>query len=337
MTSKMAGTHSGLVGVTTPMETGSNHLTARHRIRRHARRRGGGASGQVVAAVVMIGLAAAACGRVGAGSGGSGSPSFTPSTPAGRPTGARDLLVRIETRGGFIAPQALLLRYPTFSLYGDGTVITQGAQPAIYPGPAMPSLIATKLTAAGVDAVLGAARQAGLYGPNEDYHGVLAPDAGVTIITLNDGRTVHTISVTAFGAAPQQGVSKTEAGARAALQTLSNRLADLRSWLPKGSVGPDRPYQPTAVRVFVAPGAPQGNGVTEPSIAWPLAAPLSSFGAPVPTPLGGGPTSCGVVQGEDLAKLLPDLRRATQISPWTSDGSAYTLSLRPLLPDESGC
>jgi len=84
-------------------------------------------------------------------------------------------------------------------------------------------------------------------------------------------------------------------------------------------------------------GAPQGNGVTEPSIAWPLATPLSSFGAPVPTPLGDGPTACGVVQGEDLAKLLPDLQRATQITPWTSAGTTYTLSVRPLLPDESGC
>jgi hypothetical protein len=43
------------------------------------------------------------------------------------------------------------------------------------------------------------------------------------------------------------------------------------------------------------------------------------------------------VEGDDLATLLPAVQHATQITPWTDDGSTYGIVFRPLLPDESGC
>src|SRR2546423_13130569 len=94
--------------------------------------------GRALAASLLIALAAAACGRA---TGGSAGETPSPSRPA-QPMGPSDLVLRVQTVGGFIAPQALLLRYPTFSLYGNGTVVTQGAQIEIYPQPALPSLIA---------------------------------------------------------------------------------------------------------------------------------------------------------------------------------------------------
>ena len=298
------------------MNTGTNHRTRR--------------AAKVLAVTALFGLAAAACGRVSGGSNGSGG---SPSPKLG----ANDLVLRMETKGGFVGPQALLLRFPTFSLYGDGTVITQGAQIDIYPGPALPSLIATRLTPAGVAALLRAARQAGLYGPSADYHSVMMPDAGVTVFTLNQPNQSHVFSVTALGADANSGVPPAEAAARARLEAFSAKLGNLRSWLPKGSVGPDEPYRPAGLRVFVTDGAPQGNGVTEPSVAWPLSAPLSQFGSPLPTPVQGGPVRCGVVTGGDLETLLPTVEKASQITPWTSEGRAYTLAFRQLLPDESTC
>jgi hypothetical protein len=285
-----------------------------------------------VAVAALVGFAAVACGRTSGAASGSPTPAFpSPSL------GPSDLLLRMETKGGFIAPQALLTQFPMFSLYGDGTVVTQGAQPAIYPGPALPSLIATRLTTEGVQEVLRAARAAGLYGPSATYHGVMMPDAGETVFTLNEADQSHVISVTALGADAHQGVPAKEVVARKRLEAFAAKLHDLRSWLPKGSVGPDQPFQPTGLRVFVADGAPQGNGVTEPELAWPLSTPLSQFGVPLAEPIQGGPSRCGVVRGEDLAKLLPSVQKANQLTPWTSEGKAYTLSFRQLLPDESTC
>ena len=72
-------------------------------------------------------------------------------------------------------------------------------------------------------------------------------------------------------------------------------------------------------------------------IAWPLTTPLATFGAP---PIQGGGlngTRCGVVEGTDAATLRPLLEKANQLTPWTSGGKTYSLRVRPLLPDESGC
>jgi hypothetical protein len=295
----------------------------------------------MLAVSLLVGIAAAACGRVSGGSNGSGSGngssgSPVPGSPRPSPAlGANDLALRMESKGGFIAPQAQLVRFPTFSLYGDGTVITQGAQPAIYPGPALPSLIATRLTPAGVAAVLDAARRAGLYGRSADYHGVMMPDAGSTVFTLNEPNRSHVVSVTALGADVNPSVPAAEVAARARLEAFSAKLGDLRSWLPKGSVGPDSVYRPAGLRVFVAAGAPKG--IAEPSMAWPLSTPLAGFGSPFTTPVQGGPSSCGVVTGGDLKTLLPMVEKANQLTPWTSEGKAYTLSFRQLLPDESTC
>jgi hypothetical protein len=314
------------------------------------------------AIVAILALGLAACGRVT----GSGSGADTTRGGISHPTGANDLLLRVAETGGFIAPRTVLHRYPIISLYGDGAAITQGAQIDIYPQPALPALIATHLTEAGVQRILHAAIAAGLSGPNVTYAGIPVADVPSTVFTFTlDGRT-HTITVTALGSVgggapgstgsaggsvvPEptgasgstdavRRLSREEARARAALTAFVTRLGDLRSWLPTGSVGSDVPFEPTAMRVFVAHGAPRDPGGTlhEPDVVWPLATPLADFGTPIATPMVGGPERCGVVDGGDLAKLLPKARAANQLSPWVSGGRRYALSFRPLLPDEAGC
>jgi len=48
--------------------------------------------------------------------------------------------VRIEMTGGFIPIEMTYSHYPLAALYADGRLIEPGAQPAIYPGPAIPTL-----------------------------------------------------------------------------------------------------------------------------------------------------------------------------------------------------
>jgi hypothetical protein len=93
------------------------------------------------------------------------------------------------------------------------------------------------------------------------------------------------------------------------------------------------------MRVFVTPGAPQGTqgAPRQAATAWPLSTPLASLGAPISTPLNGGATPCGAVEGTELSTLLPLAQRANQLTPWTSEGHVFALAFRPLLPDEKGC
>ena len=44
----------------------------------------------------------------------------------GHPTGATDVVVRVSTGGGFVPVQVNLRALPSFTLYGDGTVVVPG-------------------------------------------------------------------------------------------------------------------------------------------------------------------------------------------------------------------
>jgi hypothetical protein len=258
----------------------------------------------------------------------------TPSTPA-RPGGAQDLVLRVDTEGGFISPAILVGRVPSFSLFADGTVITTGPQPDIYPGSALPSLLRASIDTAGVRAIVDAAKKARLTTDRSltDLASTGIADAATTVFTFVTDGTPHTVRVYALaesGARPPS-MSPSEYAARQALAAFEAKLTDLRGWLPHGSVSPTEPYRPTGSRVYVAPYRPDPS-LTEPALRWPLATPLASFG----TAASG--YRCGPVTGEDwAARLGPAAARATQITPWTSGGARYGLIFRPLLPDEHGC
>src|SRR5687768_5481335 len=78
------------------------------------------------------------------------------------PTGPSDVVLQITNEGGFTMAQAVLVQMPTFSLFGDGLVITQGPTTLQFPRPALPNLLARRLSPDGIQAVLAEARTAGL-------------------------------------------------------------------------------------------------------------------------------------------------------------------------------
>ena len=283
-----------------------------------------------VAVLVTLVMLGAGCARSSNGTGGSSGPSGA-TGPIEHPTGPSDLVLRVETSGGLIAPTAALTAVPTFSLFGDGTVVTEGAQIEIYPGPALPPLIETEVTEDGIRAMLRAASDAGLLGPDASYLDCPVPDVGTTTFTVTAGGSTQTVRVAALGAGTS-GCTKV-ADARKRLADRAAKLGDIRSWLPEGSVGPDGPYHPTELRVIVQPysGDP---ALPEPAIDWPISSDLATLGSPVGSI---ADARCGVVGGEDLATLMPDVRRANQLTPWRSGSRAYTLLFRPLLPDEHAC
>jgi len=275
-----------------------------------------------VAAVLALVLALAACG---------GSESGT----IAHPGGAGELVLRVATGGGLVPPDFRFRELPWLSLYGDGTLVTVGPQIEIYPAPALPNLLATPVTEAGVQAILGAARDAGLLGPDASYTTSQVADGTETTFSVVAAGRRHVVSVYALVEDPAPaGASAQELEARKELAALEERLFDLRSWLPAGAIGEETSYVFTELRILVQPYRESEQDLVEPEQTWPLVEPLASFGEPVPDLAG---ARCGVVRGADLDLLLPALRAANQLTPWTSGGERYALVLRPLLPDEHGC
>jgi hypothetical protein len=70
-------------------------------------------------------------------------------------------------------------------------------------------------------------------------------------------------------------------------------------------------------------------------MVWPLATALDAFGTPAVPDRGLSGLRTGIVSGADAATLAPFLARASVVTPITSGQQAYTLYVRPLLPDET--
>ena len=286
------------------------------------------------AALATLTLLLGACANAPTGDGGD---TPTPTGAIGHATGADQVLLKVSYEGGFVAPSTLATRLPAFALYGDGTILMPGAEDTIYPGPALPSIVAQVASEDGIQAILQAAVDAGLErdGDYGDMGQMGVADAATTVFVLQaDGQT-HRVSAYALGMEGSQQPGQPDAmwAMRRALQHLVERLGDLDTLVPAGSLGPDHPYEATSARLFVAPYQPDAQ-LPQAPVAWPLESPLAGFGATEPAM---GDATCGMVTGDDWSAVQPLAEKANQLTPWTSGGKRYAITFRPLLPDETGC
>lgn len=291
----------------------------------------------LVLAVSLAGCSAATAGSQPGGSDGGGSPSPGSSASPGiaHPTGASDIVLRVDTDGGFVAPGWLLTHLPQFTLYGDGRIVTPGAQILIYPAPALPSLVVERVSEEGIARILRAAEDAGLFGADRSLPLDGIADAPTTTFTLTAGGATHVTSAYALGMdqpAPDPGAA--DAIARALLAEFVGKLGDLEALVGTALVEPPAAYEFSALRLYIDVYQPPAEGDIAPTyVTWPGAS-LAELGSAVPGHQG---TRCALVEGTDLAAVLPALRTSNALTGWKSGGGTWALRLRPLLPDESGC
>jgi hypothetical protein len=264
-----------------------------------------------------------------------GGPSPAASSSPAPSTASATLLLKVTSEGGFINPAANLAPLPSVAVYTDGRILTPGPVDAIYPGPLLPPVTIRDVGSPGAAAILAAIREAGLDKPASAAPGIPG-DSGTNVFTVViDGAT--TTSRFAGGQAGQPGGPVASAAdERAAAMALLERLLDpAETW--GGPAAQETSYLPTGFLVFVAPGGPASDPQASQSpVAWPLGTPLADFGAPAAVDRGIAGLRQGTVLGADAAVVGPILQRATTLTAFTSGGSSFTLSVRPLLPDELG-
>jgi hypothetical protein len=277
-------------------------------------------------------------GCAGAGTSGgpssSNAPSAAPSSAAkySVATGADKLVLRLADEGGFVAPGFLLTRTPQFALYGDGRVIVPGPVDAISPGPLLPNLRQMHVTPDEIQKILAAADAAGLLGPDASYRATNIMDASTTVFTTIVAGKVHITSAYALSESGATGDSP-DAVAQAKLLDFQGKIQNLAGFLGRPAAD-DQAYEPTGMEVFpnVAPPS-DGSSPTPQVVTWPLAADPATGGQP--TLVEG--TRCILVQGTDLAKFLAVAKNANALTVWTAPSGRYTVQVRPLYPEESGC
>jgi hypothetical protein len=281
-----------------------------------------------IAAVTLFLLSA--CARVDDTTGPGDESSAGPGASAGPTTPGPDALVlRIERLGGFMAPDQQLGRLPVVSVYGDGRVITQGPQIAIYPGPALPNILVQQVDPATLSGLLDKAAAAGVRG-GADLGRPSVADAPTTRITIAAAGGTRTVDAVALTEAQPDDPRLTTAqrDARAKLAAFVQEASDLSA--AKGM--PDaQPYQPTAIAAFARPYTRPEDGLPQQpaAVAWP--------GPALPGTTFSGQAGCVTASGADAAKVLTAAKSAKSITPWTSGGRQWTVVFRPLLPDEAGC
>ena len=101
------------------------------------------------------------CGSATTAGSRSGSTDGTVQTTEPDPRSAStDVAALMQFEGGHTTRQTQFTRVPIFAVYGDGRVITVGAQIAIFPGPALPSMQIAQLTSVEVAQIAGSATAA---------------------------------------------------------------------------------------------------------------------------------------------------------------------------------
>lgn len=265
-------------------------------------------------------------------------------TPTDQPIshpGGDALVFRYGYSGGFVPMETIFSNLPSFSLMGDGRVIVQGAQAAIYPGPALPSIQVRTLTESGMQTVLTQIAATGQFEASAQWLGAQrnVADAPNTDFVLHAGGRDVTVTVYALGiwqadaAAP--GASDAELEAHRSLSALVEHLSALDASLPANAwVDAEwRSYRGDALRLLVrnADGEePEPSGLTRQVLDWPTDPDPSTFGEPS----GIDGSRCGVVTDAEADAWYAALLGANQLTRWTAGTHTYAVLARPLLPDE---
>jgi hypothetical protein len=256
-----------------------------------------------------------------------------------------EAVLTVSSQGGFVPLEFTATAMPSFVMLGDGRVIVQGAVPAIFPGPALPALQERTLTAEGIQTVLEAVEDSGLFTQDLELRGAQAmvADAPDTVFHLNAAGREVTIVVYALGMIgpdmdPPPGMSSAEVEAHEVLTALNDALLTIDTSVPADQWEADgwRPYEASALRLYVrdVTGEPIDEGIPEDVREWPLAdADPGTMGEEVALFANG--TRCAALEGEAAATWWADLGEASQVTRWTTDGTdRWSVMVRPLLPYE---
>jgi hypothetical protein len=291
----------------------------------------------VIATVGVV--VAAGCGGADPATPG-GSATTAPSTQTGaidHATGPTDIVLRVNTGGGFVPIEFNLRSLPSYTLYGDGTVIRPVVSGAdVAEPPSVTPLETIKLDEAGIQSLLAQAKSAGLLAPGTVDYGDMGSlgvsDMPTTSVLLNAGGA--TVSHDAYGLSfapsepPSGTLTQAQRDARAALRGF---VALTEQQDPKATA-----YTPTRLAVWVAPALAQPTADSEP-VVWPLATAPTVPGAPGAE---GIDYRCSVIEGADVAPLLAAAQKAPAGAQWiaAADRNAtFQVVVRALLPDEAGC
>jgi hypothetical protein len=257
------------------------------------------------------------------------SPTFGPDQVE-HPTGATDIVLRMESGGGFVPINFFITQAPAFTLYGDGTVIFQqidnrNGDP--FGGQANLPWLVGHLDEAQMQSILQFALTTGrLANAKENYDEGGIADAPSTFFTINAGGVDKTVNVYALGIEGQPGPDTVD---RQGFSQLAEVLNNIPAQ-PGIDVGDVQPYDAALYKVVLLENF--GQPAVQPK-DWPWD---DLTPADWPANADDPGSRIKMLDKEHLAKLL-DVPNGGHIGVWVTEPDGTTvvqLGVRPLLPDE---
>lgn len=249
----------------------------------------------------------------------------TPSTITGiqHPTGASDVVLRLESGGGFVPIDFLATNAPIFTLYGDGRVVWRDANGPI-PDPIgtispLSPFRTVRLTEAAMQSLLEDAIDRGGLGDADGPYMGQGADLPTTTFTLNVNGASKTVSAT-----PLSPDMQSQAG------PIIGRLAALAERLGAfGTIaGASEQFAPAAYRGILM----SMDQAFNPPVDWPWA----SIAPEDFTSDGNEFLLKRTLTPADVAALgLTGIEGGFMGLTLKRGDSFYSFSLRPLLPDET--
>jgi hypothetical protein len=236
-------------------------------------------------------------------------------------------LLTIESAGGFVPVDFVVNQGPSLVLQRDGTVISQGPQIEIYPGPLLANWQTSQLDEETMLFVLEELDAIGFADfervDNNEVGGVVA-DAPTTVVTFHNQEGTHVFSVYALGF-DAQGITDARVPILAAL---------VQELYDAAAMGGGESYQPSAIQVV----ATNGEGLFDPNdptvnyAEWPLPQTFDEM-----TPLDIEGWHCSSYEGAEAQDLLAIFSQANQQTYFTDGDVNYRMLVRPLFPGEEAC
>jgi len=239
------------------------------------------------------------------------------------PTTADDVVIEYAEVGGFMPREFAFQQTPNVLISGDGRVFGPGAQIAIYPGPLLPAVQVQSITEEGVQTILAAADEAGLF-QEVDYEQLTnIADASTARVTINVNGETYVHEAYALGLAfPGEGSEETTPE-RQALADFIAQLNDLTGLVGADALGEQTILDPAAygIEAIVVDDLSMysTDGIEPTVVDWPSDASVRLADA----------STCTVLPATEVGETLA---AANQLTFFIDADVTYQVLAKPILP-----
>ncbi len=239
------------------------------------------------------------------------------------PTGADDVVVEYAEIGGFVPREFAFQQTPNVLVSGDGRAFAPGAQIEIYPGPLLPSVQVQPVTEAGIQAILSAADEAGLFKQIDYEQPTNIADAPTARVAINVNGETYVHEAYALGLANLGESGHETTPERQALADFIAQLNDLAGLTGAENLGEQTAFEPSEYGIealAIDDLSVYGSDGIEPTVVdWPADATVRLADAAI----------CTVAAASEVGETLS---AANQLTFFTEDGVTYQVLAKPILP-----